>query len=399
MKNVILLTIDTLRKDVFGCYGNEDSLAPFMDSIQDKCIRFTRAHATGPYTQASFPGILTSSYYLEYGKQKKLPPQKTLISEILKRKGITTVAFHSNPYLSDYFGYNRGWDIFYDSMEDEVSAMCPFIRGNEINYKVNKWLSNYVKNRGYKPFFLWVHYMDPHEPYIPEKKYLDMVDSSIDLTKEEMLRLFKDVILKRDVSDEETVKLLGKLYDSEVLETDDYIKDIFNSFENNGILEDSIIFIGSDHGDEFGEHGGISHDGKMYSELVEVPLFIYDPKRFKGEVYNTLASNIDISPTIAHLFGIEPVDNFNGISFLPLSEYPEKGCFGEAMNKSGPKEKDTDAPIYYYREKDIKIIYEEGNNEWEMYDLENDPGEANNIINTSSLAEKMKNQLKVRIEK
>ena len=84
MKNVILLTIDALRKDAVGCYGNESGLTPFIDSLQDNCIRFTKGQTSGPYTQASFPGILTSSYYLEYGKPKGFSPQRTLISEPLR---------------------------------------------------------------------------------------------------------------------------------------------------------------------------------------------------------------------------------------------------------------------------------------------------------------------------
>ena len=119
MKNVILLTIDTLRKDVLGCYGNKVGLTPFLDSLQNKFIKFTNAQSTGPYTQASFPGILTSSYYLEYGRQKKCSPKRILISEILNKSGITTAAFHSNPYLCNYFSWNRGWDVFYDSMQDD----------------------------------------------------------------------------------------------------------------------------------------------------------------------------------------------------------------------------------------------------------------------------------------
>ena len=72
MKNVILLTIDALRKDVLGCYGNKNNLTPFLDSLQPKCIKFTKSQTSGPYTQASFPGILTSSYYFKYSRQKKL---------------------------------------------------------------------------------------------------------------------------------------------------------------------------------------------------------------------------------------------------------------------------------------------------------------------------------------
>ena len=399
MKNVILLTIDALRKDSLGCYGNKSGLTPFIDSLQDKSIVFTNAQSIGPYTEASFRGILTSSYYLEYGREKKLSSERTLISEVLKQSGITTAAFHSNPYLSAYFGWNRGWDVFYDFMDVEVSDEVPYVTGNDLNKKVREWLSSYTRDRNYKPFFLWVHYMDVHEPYMPKQKYVDIVDPSIKLSRKEMYCLFRDVVLKRDVSDESKVKLLKKLYDAEVRETDDYIREFFGILEKLNLLQDSVIIITSDHGDEFNEHGGLSHDGKMYSELIDIPLIIYDPNRTRGEVCDTLVSNVDIPPTIAYLFGLGKVEKFEGISLLPIEEYPKKGCFGEAISKMGPGEKETDKPIYYYRENNLKIIYRESDDSWEMYDLEKDPRELNNIINISSKAEKMMEKLKPRIRR
>ncbi len=393
MKNVILLTIDTLRKDVLGCYGNQNKLTPFIDSLQDKCIKFTNAQSTGPYTQASFPGILTSSYYLEYGSQKKCSPKRTLISEVLKKFGITTTAFHSNPYLCGYFGWNRGWDIFYDSMQDEVSDKIPYIKGDGINHKVDQWLSSYSKNDNYRPFFLWAHYMDVHEPYIPAREYLDKVDPSINLSEEEMLDLFKEIILKRDMSDQKTVKLLKKLYYAGVRETDDYVKNFFKILEKYGVLKNSVVIITTDHGDEFGEHNGLSHDGKMYSELINSPLIIYFNDRTQGEVCNTLVSNIDIPPTILHLFNLESFEKFRGHSVLPLKNYPQNGVFGEAIGKTSNHEKETDKPIYFYREKDLKIIYREANHCWEMYNLYKDPREINNLIKFSDKSEYMKEKL------
>ncbi len=170
MKNLILLTIDTLRKDPLGCYGG-GILTPFIDSIQNRCTRFNKAHSGGPYTQAAFPGILTSSYYLECGRQKMLSENRALISEVLKKGGVATTGFHSNPYLSAYFGWNRGWDVFYDSMEDEVDDKVPYIKAGEINKKVAAWLSSHIGAGEYKPFFLWLHYMDMHEPYVPDRKF------------------------------------------------------------------------------------------------------------------------------------------------------------------------------------------------------------------------------------
>ena len=397
MKNVILLTIDALRKDALGCYSRGKELTPFIDSLQSECIRFTRGQATGPYTQASFPGILTSSYYLEYGKPKGLSPHRTLISEPLKQAGIVTAAFHSNPYLCDFLGWNRGWDFFYDSMEEEVSPRMPYIKGNVINAKVTEWLSSYSVAGDSKPFFLWLHYMDIHEPYAPEKKYVDMVDSSITISQDEMYSMFENTLLKRDVSNPEKVTLLKRLYDIHVREVDTYVQDFFNTLEKLGILKNSIVIITNDHGDEFNEHGGLSHDDKMYSELIDMPLIIYG--RGKSGICNTLVSNVDIAPTIVYLFGLDPVKKFEGLSLFPLDAYPEKGCFGEAIDQKAQRGGDIEKDSYFYREKDLKIICHASVDRWELYDLKQDPNEVNNIIDTSPDAEKLRGKLKPRMRR
>ncbi|MCD6575497.1 sulfatase [Candidatus Aerophobetes bacterium] len=397
LKNVILLTVDTLRKDVLGCYNPESKLTPFIDSLQDRCIKFTNMQAIGPYTQASFPGILTSSYYFDWGRHKKCPPQRILISEVLKKGGITTAGIHSNPYISEFFGWNRGWDFFYDSMEEEVTDEVPYIKGDKINKKVDEWLSSHIKGKDYGRFFLWMHYMDVHEPYVPERRYVEMVDPSIKLSSNEMFNLFKNVILKRDVSDKEKVELLKKLYFAHVREIDEYVQDFFSILKRYDLLENSTVIITSDHGDEFGEHGGLSHDGKFYSELINVPFLIYNPGEDEGKVCDKLVSNIDIPPTILHIFGLEQFKGFKGHSLLPLENYPEKGCFGEAIDKRSAHEKETDKPTYYYQEEKLKIIYRESTDTWEMYDLRDDPRELNNIVNISTGAESMKQILKPRI--
>lgn len=108
MKNVVLLTIDTLRKDVLGCYGSHLNLTPNLDELARCALVYTNHISAGPYTQASFPAILTSSYFLEFGEPKKLSDRRTVVSEVVKRGGFTTAAFHSNPYISTYLGWNRG---------------------------------------------------------------------------------------------------------------------------------------------------------------------------------------------------------------------------------------------------------------------------------------------------
>ena len=398
MKNVVLLTIDALRRDTLGCYGG-GNLTPFIDSIKDHCIRFTKAHSPGPYTWAAFPNILTSSYYLEYGREEILSIRRVLISEVLKREKMMTACFHSNPYLSEDLGWNRGWDVFYDSMQDEVDPKIPYIKAGRINSMVDTWLSSHLGGKGYRPFFLWLHYMDIHEPYIPNQKYIEMVDPSFNLSEDEMYRLFVEVISRRDVSDKGRVEILRKLYNACVREVDDAVKDFFGILEKWGVLKDSWVIITTDHGDEFGEHGGLSHDGKMYSELVHIPLIIYEPSLEKGEVCDTLVSTLDVSPTIVYLLGLKPVEAFKGHPLLPLEDYPLRGVFGEAMDKHGSEEKGDENEIHYYREGDLKIIYRERGDVWELYDLKVDPEELNNIVETLSVAEVMKEKVRSRVRR
>ncbi len=397
MKNVILLTIDTLRRDVLGCYGNESGLTPFLDSLTDKCIVFNRHMSVGPYTQASFPGILAGSYFLEYGDPRRLSGKRTLISEVVKRGGFKTAAFHSNPYLSDFVGWNRGWDKFYDSMQDQVTDQIPYIQGAAINDKVKAWLGDYVKQPDRKPLFLWTHYMDIHEPYIPDQKYVDQIDASIKLTADEMFQLFKDVIVPRDISNSETVDLLRKLYEAHIIEVDQYVKQFFENLEELGLLEDSIVIITTDHGDEFGDHGSLSHDGKMTSELINVPLMIYDASLTEGKVVDTVVSGADIPSTIAHLFGQDSPETFHGTSLLPLDEYISQGAFGEAIGKLSHKVTETDRPVHFYQEDNLRITHRIEEDLWAMYDLADDPAEQNNIIESSPQAEEMKNKLRQRI--
>ena len=397
MKNVILLTIDALRKDVLGCYGS-GKLTPFIDSIQNQSIRFTHAHSPGPYTQAAFPGILTSSYYLEFGRpQKMLSSKRILISEVLQNAGIVTAGFHSNAHLSDYFGWNRGWDVFYDSMDADVNDMVPYVKARDLNQQVAQWLN--TRKAEVAPFFMWLHYMDVHEPYVPDQKYLEAAELFIDIDDEMMFSFFEDVLLYRDVSNPKAVALLKKLYLAHVREVDEAVQELFEILKRNGVLENTVVMIASDHGDEFNEHGGLSHDGKMFSELVEVPLLIHDPALNENQVCDKLVSTIDIAPTIVRLFDVRPPDIYEGTSLLPIEQYPEKGVYGEALDKLGRHEKGDEKEIYYYREGMFKIIYRELDDSWQLYDLEKDPAELKNIFGSSPQSENMKQQLQSRIKR
>ncbi len=233
MRNVILLTIDACRKDALGCYSGS-GLTPFIDSIQDRCIRFNNDYSGGPYTQAGFPAILSSSYYLDFGRTKgTCPPGRVLISEVLKKQGITSAAFHSNAYLAAFFGWNRGWiSTTIPWMWTSTTSSPTFPRGKSTK---RRRTGSGPGRANDKPFLLWVHYMDVHEPYVVTKEYLEAVDPNLNMTKAEQFALFKDVILKRDVANRAGIEVLHKLYLAKVHEIDAAIKEFFGILREPGM--------------------------------------------------------------------------------------------------------------------------------------------------------------------
>ena len=166
------------------------------------------------------------------------------------------------------------------------------------------------------------------------------------------------------------------------------------SLQNFNINRRNAILMVVDIENEFCKPGG-----KMYSELVNIPLIIYDPGREKGEVCDTLVSTIDVSPTLVRLFGLNRVEAFEGQSLLPLDQYSVGGVYGEAVDKHGSQEKGEEKEVHYYREGDLKLIYHERGEVWELYDLKADPGELNNMISTSPEAERMKAKIRPRVRR
>ena len=201
MKNAILITIDALRADHLSCLGYHRKTTPQLDEIAKHGILFKNAISNGASTPTSFRPILTSTYHSMYNDDRYLSKYRLTIQEALKRHGYSTAAFHSNPYLSGYFGYNRGFDTFVEIsdfkkgdlfkgietkgfeslfhkflfelklMKFKLKKLYKFSKGevyakaNTLNEKAIAWLKEHPEK-----FFIWLHYMDVHTPYTPPKE-------------------------------------------------------------------------------------------------------------------------------------------------------------------------------------------------------------------------------------
>jgi len=403
--NVILVTIDCLRADHVGCYGYPRDTTPFIDSLAKEGMCFENAFANGPFTVVSFPSILASAYPLDFKNLLPFPEDAVLISEILQKKGIRTAAIHSNPYLSAFYGYNRGWDYFEDFLQSsntkeegskrirrsvkkffprKVADLYFFLKlilgWYEPPYKNAEIITNHAVRwlgSNEKTFFLWLHYMDLHEPYCIcnaniKRKY------SKNVSKWSQAKLLR----KKDISHED-VETIINIYDDKLRYLDDCLKQLFHFLNNEELADDTIIILTSDHGQEFLDHGHYGHNAKFYNELLHIPLILFGPGIEKRRT-DKLVSQIDIAPTILYFYGIPPPREYRGHNLLSehVNEYviseavhDEKGTYIQSHEISQSKFR-----TYAVITKNWKYIHK--GNKCELYDLINDPKEKYDVSDT-----------------
>jgi arylsulfatase A-like enzyme len=409
--NLIVITIDALRADHLGCLGYPERTTPNLDYLASTGILFSQAMSVGAWTATSFIAILTSTYPLMYGGPLRITDPRTTVAQVLKEHGYHTATFHSNPWLSSYLGYHRGFDTFDSSISrigsesrlrkskelvkrilgtkgklyHFISQLYAFMFihpvGSDLNRKAVRWLRDNPSN-----FFLWLHYMDVHEPY-----YHPSLKNVSPFERYHILKLTRKARTKPgSVSPEEVNKLI-RLYDAKIRYADEIIGSLLRTLKRSNILDNTFVVITADHGQQFGDHGYFGHTGfNLYGELLHVPLIIIGPG-LPSQVINQQVSLLDLAPTILDLVGIEKPNTFLGDSLLGLMKGTEtKGSKLGAISE-------TDVPpdgrrlwgthqrmnpnrrLVSFRTGKWKYIYTEGGQD-ELYCLETDPGERENLI-------------------
>ncbi|MBS3766127.1 sulfatase, partial [Candidatus Bipolaricaulota bacterium] len=319
-KNIFLITVDSLREDFLGTYDvKAQGLTPNLDRFAEEGTLFENAFAQGSYTRSSIPSFFTSTYPWKLKDGGDISEEETLATA-LKRAGYNTAFFHSNPFLSRALGYGRGFDVFDDSLvpwnlnlsQKRVRQLgrlfrllrkTPYLPADKLVNKAVRWLKE-----AEAPFFLWIHFMDPHGPYQHR--------GSGYLGKYRAEKLWnKAVNNPKDISEAERDELIDS-YRDEVNFTDENVGRLLTFVEDRE--EDNLVFITADHGEEFGEHGEYSHNPKPFEELIHVPFLCRCPG-IEGRRVKELVSLVDIFPSVLDSIGISPWEyELDGRSFLDL---------------------------------------------------------------------------------
>ena len=331
--NIVVVLIDTLRPDRLGAYGNTRGLSPFLDELASRSTVFQHAYAQSSWTSASVASLFTSRYQSQHGVtsfSSPLPAEEETLSEALRSHGYDNGAFVANFLLRANLGYDQGFATFDTYSRLDPTSPGKFIKAtaDRINSEALAWLDHRPENA---PRFLYLHYMEPHVPFGPQPAALATVMGDRPLPDIEAVNhafaVWTLVDFKKDPALLEATK---DLYDAEVLSIDTALRELFTELGRRGVLDDAIVVVLADHGEEFLEHGLIGHDKTLYEEVIRVPLIIHVPGQSERFDVEKRVSLIDVAPTLLDLVGIAPPAGFEGRSLAPLLRRGRDGAWSLA---------------------------------------------------------------------
>jgi arylsulfatase A-like enzyme len=310
--HILLITVDTLRRDHLGVYGYFRDTSPFIDRLAKKGLMFRHAVVPQPLTSPSHASILTSLHPLSHGlTMNGMPLHKNVqtLAEVLKASGYYTVGTVGVKLMAKKFKFARGFDSFSDSWNPGVDFNNKHERtALSVNESLYKQIDTYLSGAAdkEKPLFIWVHYFDPHAPY-----------NGRDHIK------FKNT---PDEGEKQRDKFIRR-YDMEVRFTDEHIKKLFAFLAEKGLTERLLTCFTADHGEQLGEHGRFARHADIYSETVFVPLIFHGPGIPKGKTVDSYVSTLDIAPTLLRMLNLEFRHQAEGIDVLNLKGKKKKRKF------------------------------------------------------------------------
>ncbi len=289
--NIIIITLDTTRADYLGCYGNEHIRTPVLDTLAREGVLFEQAFSVQPVTLPTHASILTGLNPYQHGirdnNMYRLSPEFVTLADRFKAAGYHTAAFISAFVLHRRFGLNKGFDLYNDIFINPRDDGFHVVdrRASETSFLVGEWLTINRDALMESPFFLWIHYYDPHAPYDPPEPWLSAYDDP---------------------------------YAGEIAYMDDWIGYVLDTLELEGFKDNTIIVVVSDHGESFGEYGERTHGIFIYQPTIHVPFIMHYPAGLpQGVRVDTPVSVVDIYPTLMDMMGWSLYDDLNS------PEYPE----------------------------------------------------------------------------
>lgn len=341
--NIILISIDTLRADHLSCYGYKKHETRTIDALAADGVRFVNTAATAAFTVPSHASMMTGLFPSSHGAtyQHDDPTRFVIrgmsyayptLAEILKDQGYDTAGFVSCSLTGRQFGFSRGFTTFDDRFDRLQSVPALMLsrsmlfrgleqgrvfaktdrdaerRADEVTPLAEAWVR--AREADAKPFFLFVHYYDPHAPYAPPEPLNRRADGSTIASVFEGRLLLEGEYTLTASALEDTLAL----YDGEIQLVDRYLGSLFETLDRAGALENSVIVLTSDHGESFGEHDHWAHTRVLYEDVVHVPFILRLPRKANAgiAVSDVIAQHTDILPTVLSVAGLKVPPGIEG---------------------------------------------------------------------------------------
>lgn len=365
--NVVLITVDTLRADRLGCYGYRAAATPNIDRLAADGVLFLQAIAQSPTTIPSHASILTGTYPLWHGARDfgfALAPDNLTIAEALKGHGYNTAAFVGSLILDAHRGFGRGFDQGFDCYYDDfVFDDSPRARWETIERRADRVVAEalrWIEAAKTKPFFVWLHIFDPHDPYDPPEPYRSAFARSP--------------------------------YDGEIAFSDAALGRLFEYLKAENLYSSALIILTSDHGEGLGEHKEPAHGLFLYDSTLHVPLIIKLPEnRLAGTVYGGQVRSIDIFPTALQALELPRADGIQGVGLISHLMGKKKIDLEAYAESFYPRHQFGWSELRALRSGRYKYILAPRP---ELYDLRSDPRELNNLHDRNlALAGQLKQKL------
>ncbi len=322
--NVILISLDTLRADYLGCYGETRDTSPAIDRFARSSVLFENAYSQAPNTLLSHGSLLTSRYpsvNMASAEGKKVPKWRIFAAEIFREAGYRTLGIVDSHFLTKTYGLEQGYDRYVRRGDGAKRIVA----------KAKSWLDRYAG----KPFFLFVHIYDIHSPYARtapyKKRFVEKpYDGPVSSNSMELVKYQRQVRRGENPDlaiDEAATEYLRALYAGGIRETDDAIAPFLRYLEESPLGENTIVVLTSDHGEEFLEHGSVLH-AELYRTVTHVPLIIRLPGGERGgERVARAVGLVDVLPTLLAVTGVETPGKVSGQSLSGLMRGDGAGNF------------------------------------------------------------------------
>jgi arylsulfatase A-like enzyme len=400
--NVLLVVVDTLRADRVSCYGYPRPTTPHIDGLCGRGIRFANVSSTSSWTLPAHASIFTGLFPIEHGATQEhttLDAGPATLAARLGEHGYATLGVSANPVVSVQSGLARGFDQFEETWRERESA--PAAPGEHPNLRAVRRFLGVPRER---PFFLFVNYIEVHGPNTPPEPFRsrflpDATDASV-VARVQAIQAV-DFYLRRTPVSTRELRVLSDLYDGEVAYADRLVGDLLAELEQAGRLDDTVVILTSDHGENLGDHGHLRHVFSLAGSVVRVPLVIVLPGgRRAGEVSEEPASLLDLFATILALARVAQPERAAGRDLLGDSGNPApRPVFAEydyplqalgSFEPVGLAERERLAP-YLRRLRSVELgglrYVWSSDGRHELFDRTEDPHEERNLAGGARFAE------------